>query len=171
VTLDANGQAHIRFGSSAYKVNVQDSTGTQIAGWPIDNIVGYPALLSVASQASVQPTSGQSQIFTTAIIPALVYVLVVTTYIQGSFGQSLGLNAIAIGDATTIDRWGVQPNLSVGSITGGTDANYGGQARLTEWMIYPTPQQVIITALGGQFDAAGTIDVAVQYLPTYHRMS
>jgi hypothetical protein len=173
VTLDANGQAHIRFGSPNYKINVLDSTGAQVPGWPVDNIQGYPALLTVASQAAVQCTAGQAQLFTSTIIPALVQVFVVTTYVSGatSIGISQGLNGFAIGDATVIDRWGVQANLSIGALSGGTDASSGAQARLTELMMYPNPQRVILTALGGTFDGTGTIDVAVQYLATPHRMS
>jgi hypothetical protein len=113
-----------------------------------------------------------TQLFTSTFIPAQVLVFVVTTYIVGSFGISRGLNAIAIGDDTTIDRWGVQPNLSVGALSGGTDASSSGAAaHLTDLVRYPAPQRVTLTALGGAFDSAGTIQVACQYLAIPHRMS
>jgi len=172
--LDANGMGHVRLGAAAYKLNLLDANNVQQPDYPVDNVTagGGGTVLVVSTTITLGPgTDNQPQLLATNLMPANVDVVVVTTYIAGSFGISRGLNQIAIGDATTIDRWGVQTNLSVGAVSGGTNKDANCTPPLTDLVRYPAPQSVILTALGGAFDTAGQIQVAVQYLDLTHRMS
>jgi len=174
VTLDSTGATKFRLDSSPYKLNLLDANNVQAPLWPVDNVTagGGGTVLVVSTTITLGPgTDNQPQLLATNLMPANVDVVVVTTYIAGSFGISRGLNQIAIGDPTTIDRWGVQTNLSVGAVSGGTNKDANCTPPLTDLVRYPAPQSVILTALGGAFDTAGQIQVAVQYLDLTHRMS
>src|SRR5215831_17363322 len=174
VILDSTGTAHVRLGAAAYKMDLFDANNVHQAAWPVDNVTaggGGTVLVQSTTVTFGVSTDNQAQIAVTNLIPANVDVIVVTTFILTGLGTSRGLTAVAIGDGTTIDRWGVQNNLTAGRVSGGTNITPGCTPPLTDLVRYPAPQSVMLSALGGAFDTAGVMQVAVQYLDLTHRMS
>ena len=174
VVLDSTGAAKFRLGAGAYRLNLLDSNNVQQNLWPVDHVPGTaPAGMVLVQSTTVTfgvSTDNQAQV-SVPIIPANVDVLVVTTFILTGLGTSRGLAGVAIGDGTTIDRWGVQNNITAGRVSGGTNITPGCTPPLTDLVRYPAPQSVMLSALGGAFDTAGVMQVAVQYLDLTHRMS
>ena len=173
VTLDSTGATKFRLDSSPYKLNLLDANNVQAPLWPVDNVTagGGGTVLVQSTTVTFGVSTDNQATIAVNIIPANVDVLVVTTFILTGLGTSRGLTAVAIGDGTTIDRWGVQNNLTAGRVSGGTNITPGCTPPLTDLVRYPAPQSVMLSALGGAFDTAGVMQVAVQYLDLTHRMS
>jgi hypothetical protein len=164
--LDANGEAAVYLGASAYKFDLFSALDVHQPNYPIDHVV--QAAVWPVVVATVQSTPGAT-LTAAALIPAGAAVLVVSTKILVGCGTSGGLTAFAIGDGALVDRWGVQTVLTAGALSGGSDATAGAQARDASFPRYPTAQAVVLTALGGTFDGTGEVEMAVQYLTLPHR--
>ena len=167
--LDSAGMAHIRLGASAYKLDLFDALDVHQPGWPVDNIV-VGAVWPVAV-VTVPSVAGAAVLTAAAVIPAGVPVLVVSTKILTGFGTSNGLTGFQVGDGVSQDRWGNQTILTVGALSGSSDAPAANQAHDASMPRYSTPQAVIISAIGGTFDAVGSLEITVQYLTLPHRSS
>lgn len=167
VTLDMNGQAHVRLGNQAYKLDLFDANNVRILGWPIDNITVSPVF--PYGTATLLSSNGAAQLITPTIIPQGDPVLVVSTKITATFGNSNGLTAIAIGDGTITDRWGIQTILNAGAISGSSDS-FNAFVRDGNLPRYPAPQRIYLTAIGGRFDNNGAIEVSAQYFHFVHTM-
>lgn len=165
--LDANGEAAIRLSQKAYKINLTSALDVQQPGFPVDNIeVGAAWPIATATIPSV---AGASLLTAAALIPAGVPVLVVTTKILTAFGASGGLSGFEVGDGVIVDRWGEQTSLLLNALSGGSDAPAANQARDSVMPRYSSAQAVVISAVGGTFDAVGSLQVSVQYLSIPHR--
>lgn len=170
VVLNASGQAEIRLQARAYKLNLLSALDVQQADWPVDNVNGGTLAGGIlVAVASVPSVNGAALLTAAALIPAGARVLGVTCKITTGFGTSGGLTAIACGDGGVIDRFGVSAALTTNSLIGGSDAPAAAQMHDYSMPIYPTATAVVLSAIGGLYDATGVIEVSVQYLLMNHR--
>ena len=119
--------------------------------------LGLLATTTVPSSASA-PTLSASNL----ILPGM-RVMGVTTEILVSFGTTNSMTAFAVGDGTSLDRWGVSTGLTAGART------EQPQFLDTTWPVYSVETSVVLSALGGLFDAKGQLEVTVHYFPLQHR--
>jgi len=167
VILDANGEAAIRLGSLAYKIDLFSAADVQQPLFPVDNIVSQ-AFWPVAV-ATVPSVDGAALLTAAALIPAGSPVIVVSTKILTAFGTSRGLSGFTIGDGSVDDRWGNQTVLTLGALSGGSDAPEANQSRDSVMPRYSTAHAVTMSAVGGLFDSVGSLEVCCQYLSVPHR--
>ena len=80
----------------------------------------------------------------------------VTAEVVQAFGQSANLTAVAIGEAETYDRWGTC-GIALAARTTAADFQTGDQP----WT--HTATDVLVTPLGGAFDAQGQIALTLWY--------
>ena len=170
VIADARGEAVLWLAGLPYKINVTDSLGVQLPNFPIDNLLAGPAWPTV-SVATLISNNGAAILIAAALIPAGSPTFVVTTKITTGFGTSQGLTSFAIGDGLVLDRWGIQTVLTANALSGGSDAPAANQAHDASFPRYAAAQAVILTALGGLFDATGAIEISAQTMPLTHRSS
>ena len=75
-----------------------------------------------------------------------------------AFGATGGLTGLLIGDPTIPDRW---TNAAM-ALTGGIETDEGDFSDLS-LMIYTANTDLIVSGVGGTFDATGQIELAVHY--------
>lgn len=107
------------------------------------------ALLSNVSGASVTSSS---------LIPAGAFVVGVSTRIVTSLGGGGGTTGYTVGDGTTANRFGTSAAITAGTTT----TNSGASATFTG--TFPAANNVVITAVGGNFNGTGDIRVSVHYI-------
>ena len=96
------------------------------------------------------------------MIPAGARVAGVTTQILTSLGTTQGLTSFSVGDSLLIDRWGEQHVLTAGAQTD------QGDFHTSDWPVYPTDTDVILSALGGLF-SGGEVEVTTWTFFLTHR--
>lgn len=96
----------------------------------------------------------------TALIPAKANVLGCNTVVTTALGTSTGTTGYTVGDGTDADRWGSVTGTADGTDTDQTDAT----ADPTGW--FTAANNVVLTALTGNFDGTGVILVDVAYTMT-----
>lgn len=95
------------------------------------------------------------------LIPAGAIVLGVSTRCTVAFSNERGLTSMSIGDGTTPDLWAHNRSIAAGTGT----AN--GASLVAAWTgprTYQAAHDVVVTANGGNFGAAGQIRISVHYL-------
>jgi len=115
--------------------------------------IGAPLLRTITTVPSI---NGAALLSATDAIPAgaRVYGVFVTNTV--AFGATGGLTGYNVGDGTTVDMWGANV-LTLGAETEQTGFHSGNVP------IYPTATTVVLSALGGLFDATGSAQVEVVY--------
>ena len=115
------------------------------------NLKTASTLLSAVSGATVTATS---------LVPDGAFVLGVTTRITTTLGTSNGTTGYNVGDGTDADRWGAITGTAAGTISTNADAtaNFTGA--------FTAANNVVLTAVGGNFDGTGAIRVTVVYIDT-----
>lgn len=117
---------------------------------PGDKIMG-------SSDATVTPSPGASVIAIPSLVP-LGYRCEGTTWtITEAFGTSGGLNALMLGDSVAMDRWMASSSLDAGA-TGGQVFFQAGDCPIAQ-----TPYTLLLSALGGTFDASGAMHVTAYW--------
>lgn len=111
---------------------------------------------AISEQTSV---SGAS-VTISNLIPAGAWVLGVTTRINTALGDSNGTSSYTVGDGTDADRWGDSGAITEGTTTDNTDATAEATGS------FASANDVVLTAVGGNFDGTGDIRVAVHYWDT-----
>ena len=119
--------------------------------------------LAAITSTTLAAGAGAAVLTATGFLKAGMRILGVTTQILYSLGTSQGLTAFVVGDGLTIDRWGQSQGLTAGYKT------EQGQFHDATWPIYATNTDVVLSALGGLFDAAGQVEITVHYFPLLHR--
>lgn len=97
----------------------------------------------------------------TLIIPKYSQLIGVTTRVNTALGTTNGTTGYLIGDGTDADLWGAITGTAVG--TSSDSSNYTALNALGPSSVDRT---VTITAVGGDFDGTGVIDVCAFYLRT-----
>jgi len=141
-----------------YKLILTDAN--DITLWEIDNYefeTGAPAVVSglvngMNEATGITTSAGAGTITVPSLIPLGYRVEGAIVRITTDFGTSNGLTQIAIGDATAVDRWGV-----IGLTTGTQTIQQNFHA--ADRPIAATAYSIILSALGGTFDSAGSCTV------------
>lgn len=129
---------------AAAQISVQELTGLSGLNFKVAT-----TLLSAVSGASVTATS---------LIPDGAFVIGVATRVTTAIGNGGGTTGYQVGDGSDADRWG-----SIAAITAGTtSSNADATANFTG--AFTSANNVVITAVGGNFDGTGAIRVTVAYL-------
>lgn len=91
------------------------------------------------------------------LIPAGSYVIGVTTRVTTAIGTGNGTTSMDIGDGSDVDLFGNNVGITAGSTTDLSDhtANVGISATATD---------VVLTAVGGNFDGTGDVRITVHYI-------
>ena len=105
--------------------------------------------------------AGASVATTTLIIPKYSQLIGVTTRVNTALGTTNGTTGYLIGDGTDADLWGAITGTAVG--TSSDSSNYTALNALGPSSVDRT---VTLTAVGGNFDGTGVIDVCAFYLRT-----
>lgn len=93
------------------------------------------------------------------LIPDGAFVIGVSTRITTEFGDGNGTTQATIGTAGDPDLWGDTGDKTAGTTTDNSDATNVGAVAL-----YLSATDVIVTAVGGNFDTNGAIRIVVHYL-------
>lgn len=110
------------------------------------------------SRRTLSAVNGASALTWTAGIPALARVWGVTAKILTGFGATGGLTGLRLGDATLLDRW---TNAAM-ALTLATETSQGDFAS-ADLPIYASATDILVSAVGGTFDATGAIELACYY--------
>jgi len=115
--------------------------------------IGAPLPQTVTTVTSI---NGAATLSATDAIPAgaRVYGVYVTNTV--AFGATGGLTGYTVGDGTTVDMWGANV-LTLGAETGQRGFHSG------DLPIYAAATAVILSGIGGLFDATGSAQVEVRY--------
>lgn len=143
-TFDGNGQLRAR-------LVWQTLADTDVPG-------ADPTVISYGSaEQTLTATDGATVLTASALAPANVRLLGLTTEVLANFGTSRGLTGVALGDATLADRWGVTTTLTAETTTNLKDAKSESQ------LIAPAGYTVLVTAQGGAYDGQGQILVRLYW--------
>ncbi len=145
----------LAIGNSTADVRLQDGSVETL------HEINLGGLLTVRTR-SVTLTAGAS-VSLSAMMLAGERIFGVTMKNTSALGASSGLTGVAIGDGTLVDRWGTQTTLTNGATTGPANFLNG------DVPIYATDTAVILSAIGGNFDGTGTVDVQVHAFLLAHR--
>jgi hypothetical protein len=110
-----------------------------------------------AAKTTLSGVSGAT-VTATSLIPDGALVIGVTTKVTTGLGAGGGTTGYQIGDGVDADRWGEATTITSGTSTDGTNAT---SATVT---LFTSANDVVITAVGGNFNGTGVIDVCVFYL-------
>jgi hypothetical protein len=157
IIMNDQGQAVVWL-DGFYHLRLEDADGVQL--WEVESyefasgtVVPSTGIVTGMTEAvNITPSAGSAVIAVPNLIPLGYRVEGVIVKITTDFGASQGLTSIAIGDATLVDRWGTIA-LTTGQQTG--QINFHGADR----PIAATAYSVLLSALGGTFDAAGACTV------------
>ncbi len=124
-----------------------------------DNQAGNLGCLSSIKSAIATVNSVAAATLTaTGLIPAGSFLIGLTARITTSFGTSTGLTDFDVGDGTDVDRWANSLGITAGTtmdISDGTAATQGS---------FNAANDVVLTAVGGNFDATGVIELIAHYI-------
>ncbi len=109
------------------------------------------------ARATLSAVSGAS-VTATALIPAGAVVMGVTSKVTTSLGTGNGTTGYEIGTASDSDRWGAITDTAAGTASDNRDWTAGTIE------CFPAATNVIVTAVGGNFNGTGTIYLSVQYM-------
>lgn len=156
VELDEHGEANV-YMDGHYDLRLFDAEGVLL--WQVSNYtfeVSVPAptggTVSGFTDATVSAANGQGVISVSGLVPTGCRVIAVIARIEVDFGTSNGLSQILIGDSTANDRFG-SIGLTAGLTTGQQSLHAGDEP------IAATPYVVLLAAIGGYYDAVGTIAI------------
>lgn len=86
-----------------------------------------------------------------------------TALVTRTFGVTQGLVRLDIGDTDVPNRWGTNILLAEGTETSQADFQPGGSDAL-----YTAATNLVVTAVGGLFDATGEIEILIHYFSLVH---
>lgn len=141
------------FASSVFALTTGgDAYHTQAANGAGTAVKHVTTLLSAVSGATVTATN---------LIPAGSYVLSCTTRVTTALGGGGGTTGYQVGDGSDADRWGVASTITSGTQTGMASA---GAPTASPVGYFVSANNVVITAVGGNFNGTGAIRVCVAYV-------
>lgn len=157
IIMNDQGQAVVWL-DGFYHLRLEDRDGQQLwevesyefAGGAAPPVVGMVSGMTEA--ASVLSSAGAGVLTVPNLVPLGYRVEGVLVRITTDFGASQGLVSIAIGDHILLDRWGTTL-LTAGQQT--SQVSFHGADR----PIAATAYSVLLSALGGLYDAAGVCTV------------
>lgn len=148
------GNGNVQFKDSAGEVQATiGGAGFRLYG----NLKGASANFKATTPTTLSAVSGAS-VTASSLIPAGALVLGVATKITTALGVTNGTTGYNIGDGTDFDRWG--------AITGTADTTTSDHSDYTSTtvQIFTAANDVVLTAVGGDFNGTGAIEIIVFYL-------
>lgn len=160
VVLSSAGEADVWLTEGQpYKLRLTDAVDVQ--QWVVDHILPpaagatlFPTGLTMSAvTGTFTASSGQATRTLSAFLPAgaLIFAVTLTTTTQWSVAQ--GLTALALGTPDRLDRFGTNLPLTLGL----APVVQGGMP------VFATATDLVLSALGGLFDAAGAATVTCYY--------
>jgi hypothetical protein len=157
IIMNDQGQAVVWL-DGFYHLRLEDAEAVQL--WEVESYefasgTTAPAagLVSGMNEATgITPSAGSAVIAVPNLVPLGYRCLGAIIKITTDFGASQGLTSLAIGDDRLLDRWGVC-GVTTGLETGQRDFHAG------DMPIAATAYSVLISAIGGTFDAAGQLSI------------
>lgn len=117
-----------------------------------------PSVITYGSaEVTLDASDGATQLTASGLAPANCRLLGLTTTVLETFGTSRGLTALALGDGSVNDRWGVTAALSAETTTNLM------QHHSESMLIAPAGYTVLVSALSGAFDAQGQIQIRLYW--------
>jgi hypothetical protein len=155
IVMNDQGQAVVWL-DGFYHLRLEDADGVLLWDMPVYEFISGadpppPGLLSGMNEATgLTPSAGTGVILVPNLVPLGYRCMGAIVKITADFGASQGLTSLAIGDNILMDRWGVC-GLTTGLQTGQRDFRGGDEP------IAATAYTVLISAVGGTFDATGSL--------------
>lgn len=157
IIMNDQGQAVVWL-DGFYHLRLEDREGQQLWDIPSYEFAGGATptaggLVNGMTEAvNITPSAGSAVISVPNLVPLGYRCLGAIVKITTDFGASQGLASLAIGDSMVMDRWGVC-GLTTGLQTGQRDF------RSADMPIAATAYSVLISAIGGNYDAAGALSI------------
>lgn len=117
----------------------------------------YHRIAIKTARATLSNVSGAS-VTATSLIPDGAVLVGLTTKVTTGLGTSNGTTGYQVGDGSDADRWGAVVGTASGTSSDNRDWTAGTITGFT------AAQNVVITAVGGNFNGTGVIYVSAQYL-------
>lgn len=117
----------------------------------------YHRLQAGTAKTTLASVSGAT-VTATALIPDGAFLIGVTTKVTVAISGGGGTTGYQVGDGSDADRWGEATTITAGTSTDNTNATANPTGAFT------AAQNVVITAVGGNFDGTGDIMVCAFYL-------
>lgn len=157
VILDANGQATVWF-AGTYHLRLETADGELL--WDVPSYAfstGAPepeagAPITGFADVTVTAPAGEGVILVPSLIPAGFRVEGCLVEVLTAFGTSNGVSELAVGDNVLLDRWGMC------AITAGATI-LQQQWRAADRPIAATSYAFLISAIGGNYDAVGSLRI------------
>ena len=145
---DAANTLALRNGTAAQTDNLYDT-------WA--SATDYHRVARKTARATLSGVTGAS-VTATGLIPAGAVLIGVTTKVTTGLGTVNGTTGYNVGDGTDADRWGA----IVGTVAGTSSAGVNATADPAgTWAA--AARNVVVTAVGGNFDGTGVIYLSAQY--------
>jgi hypothetical protein len=109
------------------------------------------------AKTTLSNVSGAS-VTATSLIPDGAFLIGVTTKVTTAISGGGGTTGYQVGDGSDADRWGEATTITAGTSTDNTNATANPTGAFT------AAQNVVITAVGGNFNGTGDIMVCAFYL-------
>lgn len=152
LSLIAGGIEGIRITEAASSITIDFDAG--------DNATGnVGSVTTVTSAIATISSSAAATLTASNLIPAGVHLIGLTARITTGFGTSTGLTDFDVGDGTDVNRWA--DSLA---ITAGTTMDLTDQTNSTASGDFAAANDVVLTAVGGNFDATGVIELIAHYI-------
>ena len=151
LSLIAGGVEGIRITEASNQTTVDIDAGDNAAG-------NVGALTSVKSAIATVSSSAAATLTASSLIPAGCFLLGLTARITTTFGTTTGLTDFDVGDGVTADRFANSLAITSGTTMDMTDAT----ASPGGW--FASANDVVLTAVGGNFDATGVIELIAHYI-------
>jgi len=145
---DAANTFALRRGTNAQTANVYDTYSSS---------TDFHRVAIKTARATLSNVSG-ANVTASALIPDGAVLVGLTTKVTTGLGTTNGTTGYQVGDGSDPDRWGA----ITGTAAGTTSDNRDWTA--TTVQAFTAAQDVVVTAVGGNFDGTGVIYVSAQYL-------
>ena len=119
----------------------------------------YQRLGVISAKQALTAASGATVATTTLSIPKYSHLIGVTTRVTTALGETNGTTGYTVGDGTDPDLWGAVTGVAIGTATAAP--NYTAVDALGP---SATDRTVTLTAVGGNFNGTGVIEVCAFYL-------
>jgi len=157
---EINAPSDVRlYGPSANVLELRNSTSSQTQNFydTYASSTDYHRVAIKTARATLASVSGAT-VTATGIIPDGAVVVGVTTKVTVALGTGGGTSGYNVGDGSDPDRWGAITGTVAGTSSDNTNWTAGTIQAFT------AASDIVITAVGGNFNGTGTIYVSVQYL-------
>lgn len=148
--------------NSISALNISESAGLNTSRIDAgDNAAGNVGTWTNVRSAIATVSSAAGPTLTAVgLIPKGSFMIGLTARITTSFGTSSGLTDFDVGDGTTLDRWANSLAITSGTTMDMTNS----EVVFTIGGFFIAATDVVLTAVGGNFDGTGVIELIVHYL-------